>query len=175
MSGGIIRRHPIDPPRVNLRPTYSLVVGFDSPTAGSETFITAGDLISTLAKQLNIAQSADRINVRVQSIKCWAYQLAGKDDRVAISLDVSSLIPTIEDASAEPIVAVNYPLICRLSDFGTFSSPAFVGYTWPRTHQQVPLHSNSNFQIAAVAANTKNATIHVHVLWNTTDVAPPPS
>jgi len=174
INGRVLANRSVDPPRVNLRPYYPLVLSLDAPTAGDELVLFASDLVSGVAKQLGLAtETRQRMNVRVQQVRMWGFQYGTASDRVSVNMDVSSLVPTVQDIAAEPLVAVNYPIIAKLKDFGSSAKPAFVGYEWPKSHQLVPLHSNSNFQVVAAASNANNATLLVHVLWSTTDVAPP--
>jgi hypothetical protein len=174
-SGFAIRGGAVDPPVVNERPFYPLVVTLDLDAAGSETFITTADLIKGITGQLGLTtQAAVKMVIRVKSIRGWAYMYGGSTDRVSINGELSSLVPNVSDFAQQTTVnpAIVYPIIYKFRDFGSLNQPAHFGYVYPRSMQQVILGQDANFNIATLASNSTNGTVHIHLEWSTAEVQP---
>lgn len=176
LNGYAPKNGPIDPPVINRRPYYPLVVTMDIPTAGVEELVSSTVLIKRLAQQLGFtSQATANLVVKVKSVHGWAFQFGGTADRVSVNGEVSSLIPTVSDFTQQTSVppVIQYPILYKFGDFGSFNKPAHFSYVYPKAHQEVVLTADSNFNLLAAAANTDNATLHFHVEWSTAEIAVP--
>lgn len=175
MQGCVLRTRQPNPPVVKLRPYYPLVITLDSPTAGEATFIYPKTVADLICKQLGLPTNVSAYLVfKLKEMRCWGYQYGGTTDRVALSVDVGTLIPSVEDVTTAPITASSYSILAKLQDYGTLDKPAFCGYRWPQAHQSMSLYTSVKFTIAEIACNTDNATIHIHLMWSTADISVPP-
>lgn len=176
MNGHKIRGHSTNPPIVNLRPYYPLRISMDLPEAGIEYLFSVQSIIKQVGNQLGLsAQAIAVLTIKLRSIHGWAYMYGSTADRVAISGEVSSLVPNVQD-TADQITenpAIHYPVIYRFQDFGTISRPAHFGYMFPKMMQEIPLSGQSNFNVLACSQNSVNATVHFELQWSTGDLATP--
>jgi len=175
MHGCVLKTRSPNPPVVKLRPYYPLVITLDAATAGEAEFITPSVIANRICKQLGLPSNVSGYLVfKLREIRIWGYQYGGSTDRVALSADIGTLIPSVEDVAQTPVTASSYSVLAKLQDYGTLDRPAFVGYRWPQAHQSMSLYTSIKFNIAEIACNTDNATIHIHVLWSTADISVPP-
>jgi len=166
-----------DPTAVNRRPYNTLKLHFvrDTDETGVAFGLAMTDIVKVLTTQLGLAaQSNSIICIKLQRIDCWATSAAGDTLRPAVTVDVSSLVPTIADPATQPTTAtIHYPILKKLMDVGSVSRAARVSYTWPLAMRDIPLTQNSNFVVATVSSNTKDTDCFIHVQWSTTEVAEP--
>lgn len=164
------------PPQVTLRPWYPLVLQYVVPNAGTETFFTPSELCNTLAVQLGLpSQASSVLNVKVSRVDAYCLATGASTDRPAITMDVSSLSPSVGDPATPGNAEVFYGILKKLSDQGNLSDCAKVSYTWPAHMADIPLSSQSVFSLAAVAGNLANTSVRFHLLWSTSDIATPQS
>lgn len=162
------------PPQVTARPWFPLVVDMVIASAGVETFYSPSDIINRLVEQLGLnAQNKPVINIKVQRVDAYCIPTGSSTDRPAISMDCSSVTPSLGDPSTPGSAEVFYGIMKRLADLGNLSDAAKVSYTWPRHMGDQPLSSNAVFTLVGVAGNLANTTVRFHLLWSTTDVAAP--
>jgi hypothetical protein len=139
-----------------------------------ETFWTPSDMINALTTQLGLpSQASSIINIKVQRVDAYTMSTGASTDRPAISMDVSSVTPSIGDPTTPGNAEVFYGIMKKLSDQGNLSDAAKVSYTWPTAMADVPLSSQSVFALASVAGNQPNTAVRFHLLWSTTDIATP--
>eukprot|EP00494_Astrolonche_serrata_P033782 UN34051 len=142
LNGYTPRSRNVDPPVINQRPYYSLVVTLDGAAAGMEVLIGVSTLIKRVTEQLGLtSQAAASMVIKLKSVKGWAYQFGPAVDRVSINGEVSSLIPTVSDLTQQTTVnpVINYPVLYRFGDFGTLARPAHFAYVWPKAQQEMVL------------------------------------
>jgi len=158
------------------RPFWPLTVNLTIPTASEETYFTNQDVIAAITTQLGLnAGDKDVIVFKIQSVDAWAVPDAASTDRPAVAMEVSSLVPQIEDTTVAP-VAIVYPILMNLRDVGNLSQAAKVGYNWPASQAQMPLGNQANHTIVAIAGNVENTTVRMHVMFGFggESVPPPP-
>jgi hypothetical protein len=150
------------------------VVNAVIPTAGVDTIYSPTDIINALTTQLGLnAQTKTQVNIKLQRVDVFGMATASSPDRPAVNADVSSIIPAIGDPSTPGVAEVFYGVIKKLSDQGNLSECAKVSYTWPLHMADIPLNHNAVWTVVSAAGNVANVTLRFHVLWSTTDVAPP--
>jgi hypothetical protein len=143
-------------------------------TAGVETFYTPSDIVNRLVEQLGLlSQNKPVINIKVSRVDAYTTPTGSSTDRPAISMDVSSVTPSIGDPATPGSAEVFYGIMKRLADQGNLSDAAKVSYTWPRHMADQPLSSNAVFTLVGVAGNLANTLVRFHLLWSLTDVAAP--
>jgi len=162
------------PPQVTKRPWYPLVVDAVIGNAATETFYTPKSLVEKLVTQLGLAeQDKATINIKVQRVDAYCMPTGASTDRPALSMDVSSVNPGIGDPTSPGNAEVFYGILKRLADQGNLSEAAKLSYTWPRHMADIPLSSQAEFTLSAIAGNLANTAVRFHVLWSTSDVAAP--
>jgi hypothetical protein len=160
------------PPQVTKRPWYPLVIDIVIPTAGNEVFYSPSDLINSLTTQLGLpSQASSILNMKVSRIDAYSIGTGASTDRPAISMDVSSVTPSIGDPTTPGNAEVFYSIIKKLTDQGNLSESAKVSYSYPRHMSDQPLSSQSGFSIFSVAGNQANTAVRVHCHWASTDTA----
>jgi len=163
-----------NPPQVNSRPWYPLVLSLVTPSAGTEVFWTPSELINSLCSQLGLpSQASSIINIKIRRVDAFTMATGASTDRPAISMDVSSVTPSLGDPATPGNAEVFYGILKKLKDQGNLSDAAKVSYTWPRAMQQVPLSSQSVFSLVSTAGNQPNTNVRFHLLWSCTDIATP--
>merc|ERR1711990_670145 len=103
---------------------------------------------------------------KVQQVGVSTSATAASTDRPAVSLQVSSTIPSVSDKTSGSTLDVFYSIIKRLSDLGNLSEAAATGFHWPMTMADMPLSSSQTFCLFAASGNCANTTVRVHVLWS---------
>lgn len=162
------------PPQITKRPWYPLVLDTVISSAGTETFYSPKDLVEICVNQLGLVdQNKPIMNIKVQRVDAYVMPTGASTDRPALSMDVSSVTPGIGDPATPGNAEVFYGILKRLSDQGNLSEAAKVSYTWPRHMADIPLSSNAEFGLVAVAGNLANTAVRFHILWSTSDVAAP--
>jgi len=158
------------------RPFWDLTINLVIPNASEETYFTNQDIIAGIITQLGLnAGDKDAIVFKIHSIDAWAIPQAASTDRPAIAMEVSSLVPQVEDTTVAP-VAISYPVLMNLRDVGNLSDAAKVGYAWPAAQAEMPLGNQANHTIVAVAGNVANTNVRVHLKFGFggESVPPPP-
>jgi hypothetical protein len=123
--------------------------------------------------QLGISsQSQANVNVKLHRVDAYTMPTGGSTDRPAISMDISSLQPSLSDLATQTDEVI-YPILKKLSDQGNLSEAAKVSYTWPLHMQDIPLPYATTFAAIAVAGNQPNTCVRVHLSWATTAQATP--
>lgn len=164
----------IAPPSVTKRPWYPLVLDLVIPTAGTETFYSPKDLVTSVATQLGLpAQAIPILNVKLSRVDAYAIPTGSSTDRPSISMDCSSLVPSLGDPATPGAAEVFYGILKKLQDQGNLSEAAKVSYTWPLHMADLPMNSNVEFALASIAGNTANVCVRFHVLWSASDIATP--
>lgn len=166
-------RH-VAPPQHTPRPWYPLIVQFIEPTAGVSAMFTPADIISRLCVQLGLpTQASANINIKLRRVDVYAMPTGSSTDRPAVFLDASSITPSIGDPATPGAAEVFYGILKKLSDQGNLSDAAKASYSWPSHMADLPMSFNSVFQVVATSGNMANTLTRFHVMWSTTDVAPP--
>jgi len=158
------------------RPFWPLTVNLTIPNASEETYFTNQDVIAAIITQLGLnAGDKDVIVFKIQSVEAWAVPDASSADRPAVAMEVSSLVPQVEDTTVAP-VGIVYPILMNLKDIGNLSEAAKVGYNWPASQALMPLANQANHTIVAIAGNVENTTVRMHVKFGFggESVPPPP-
>lgn len=156
------------------RPYFSLTCNLNIASASEMTYFTNQDIITAVISQLGLnAADANIMVVKLHTVDAWAVPEASSTDRPAVSMDVSSLIPQVEDTTAAP-VAIVYPILMQLKDVGNLSQAAKVGYTWPASQAQMPLGFQANHTVVAVSGNVTNVTVRVGLQFSFGGEAIPP-
>eukprot|EP01084_Bolivina_argentea_P056818 103923_1 len=166
-------RH-LAPPPVVKRPYYNLTLNLVIPTAATETFYRPSDIGGAIVGQFGLA-AADigLINFKVHQVDVYTSATASSTDRPAVSLQVSSTIPSISDAASGGTPDVFYSIIKRLQDVGNLSESARVGFHWPMQMADMPLSASQSFCLFAASGNCANTTVRVHLKWSfNSDSAP---
>jgi hypothetical protein len=142
--------------------------------AGNETFYSPSDIINSLVTQLGLAsQSSSICNIKVRRVDAFTMATGASTDRPAISMDVSSVTPSVGDPTTPGNAEVFYGIMKKLTDQGNLSDAAKVSYTWPTAMADIPLSAQSVFSLVSVAGNQPNTSVRIHLLWSTTDIATP--
>lgn len=166
-------RH-VTPPQHVLRPWYPLIVEYVEVNAGVCVNFAPPNIIDTLVKQLGLpSQSTANINIKLRRVDVYAMPTGASTDRPAVFLDASSVTPSIGDPVEPGAAEIFYGIMKKLQDQGSLGETAKVSYTWPSHMGDLPLSHSSNFQVVAASGNVANTLTRFHVLWSTTDVAPP--
>lgn len=176
MNGYAPKRGPINPPVVNLRPYYPLVITIDLDKPGLETILSVSSIVKIAGNQLGISpQNFPNLVVRLRKIQGWAYMFGATTDRVSINGDISSLIPNISDITKQVTVnpTIAYPIVYTFKDYGSLNKPAHFSYVWPRAQQEVSLNTQSDFVVAGLASNTEDSTCHIHLEWSLASIQVP--
>jgi len=165
------------PPKVNLRPWYSLVVERNFPNALVQYDISTVLMGNYIVLQLGLtSQAAASLVFKLKEVRLWATQQGGSTERVALYGEFGSLVPTVQDAvPSVPAVppAVHYPIMYKFRDTGSLGEPAAAGWKWPISQQETVLYRDSPFVFLTVASNVDNFTGHFHLQWSTAEVMPP--
>jgi hypothetical protein len=166
-------RH-VAPPQVTRRPWYPLVVDYVKPEAGIEVFFTPSEICNILVNQLGLpSQASSIVNIKVSRVDVYSMPTGSSTDRPSVSMDVSSVTPSIGDPATPGTAEVFYGIMKKLSDQGNLSDAAKVSYTWPSHMQDIPLSSQSVFTLVAASGNQANTLTRFHLLWSTSDSATP--
>lgn len=164
----------VSPPQITVRPWYPLVLDMVIPAANTDTYFTPNNLITALVNQLGLsAQDKTLITVKVNRVDAFTMATGGSTDRPAVSMDVSSVTPSIGDPQTPGNARVYYGLLKKLTDQGNLSDAAKVSYTWPRNMADIPLASDAEFSLISVAGNQPNTSLRVHILWTSAALANP--
>lgn len=162
------------PPQVTKRPWYNLVVDYVKPEAGVEVFFTPSELCNILANQLGLpSQASSVLNIKVHRVDVYSMPTGASTDRPAVTVDVSSVTPSMGDPATPGSAEVFYGIMKKLTDQGNLSEAAKVSYTWPAHMSDIPLSSQSVFTLVASSGNMANTLTRFHLLWSTTDTATP--
>jgi len=168
-------RH-VAPPQHTIRPWYPLIVEYIEANAGVAVMFSPKDIISTLVVQLGLpTQATSCINIKLRRVDVYAMPTGAAKDRPGVYLDVSSIIPSIGDPTNPGAAEVFYGILKKLTDQGNLGEAAKCSYTWPSHMADIPVSFNSVFQVVASSGNMPSTLTRFHVLWSTTDVAPPRS
>jgi len=166
-------RH-VAPPQTSQRPWYPLLVDFIEPNAGVAVMFAPSDIITTLVNQLGLpTQASAAINIKLRRADVYAMPTGASTNRPSCNLDASSISPSLGDPATPGSAEVFYGIMKKLADTGNLSDAAKCSYTWPAAMAEIPMSFNSNFQVLATAGNVANVLTRFHVMWSTTDVAPP--
>jgi hypothetical protein len=159
---------------VTRRPWYPLVLDYVKPEAGVEVFFTPSEICNILANQLGLpSQASSVLNVKVSRVDVYSMAVGGSTDRPAVSLDVSSVTPSIGDPATPGSAEIFYGIIKKLADQGNLSDAAKCSYTWPAHMADIPLSSQSVFTLVQSSGNMPNTLTRFHLLWSTSDTATP--
>jgi hypothetical protein len=174
MTGHENKIRKIDPGPVNRRPYYPIVVGQTYTSTGAALSLNVSDIVKALTTQLQLAaQDTSIIVIKIQRIDCYAVSKADSSVRPSISVDYSSLIPTLDDPTTPTVAGVAYPHLARLNDIGSVAKAASTSYTWPQHMRAMPLTTQSNFTVLDLATNLTELDCRFHLLWSTADIATP--
>lgn len=174
LTGYETKMRRLDPPPVNRRPYYPLVIGQTYVSDGSALEVQVKDVVKALSTQLGLsAQTATALTVKMQRVDCYAVSKADSSVRPSISVDYSSLVPCLGDPTTPGVAEVSYPHIKRLNDVGSVAAAATTSYTWPQAMRDIPLTQQSNFTLFEFSTNLTEVDVRIHVLWSTSDVASP--
>lgn len=174
LHGYVVRYRNKAPPPIVKRPYYNLTLDLVIPSASVETFYTPTDIgAAIIAQQGMAAADIGLINFKVQQVGVSTSATAASTDRPAVSLQVSSTIPSVSDKTSGSTLDVFYSIIKRLSDLGNLSEAAATGFHWPMTMADMPLSSSQTFCLFAASGNCANTTVRVHVLWSFNGEASP--
>lgn len=156
------------------RPFFPLTVNLVIPSASEETFFTNQDIIDAIVTQLGLnAGDKSAIVVKLQTVDAWAVPQASSTDRPAVAMEVSSLVPQVEDTTVAP-VSIVYPILVTLRDVGNLSEAAKVGYKWPAAQALMPLGYQATHTVVAVAGNVANTTVRLQVMFGFGGESVPP-
>jgi hypothetical protein len=137
-------------------------------------FFTPAEIITVLANQLGLAtQDKDKINIKLSRVDVYSMPTGASTDRPAVTLDASSVTPSIGDPLTPGSAEIFYGIMKKLTDQGNLSDAAKCSYTWPSHMADLPLSSSAVFTVVATSGNMANTLTRFHLLWSTTDVAPP--
>merc|ERR1712000_9321 len=161
-----------NPSKVNHRPWYPLVVEMVL-TAGPEDdrLVTVKELIDAVAKQLGFQpETAKELCVRLHMVRAWAAPQGGNE--VDIDMATSSLIPTLATAAGG---TAQYGVLNQVSDTGSVTDFAKVGYNWPIAQSDVLLTYTADFVVSDIQSSSDKVTVHYHLHWTTTGRADTPT
>lgn len=165
-----------DPPQVSLTPFYHKVLSFEDPfQSGVAYFLTPANVRARLAAEFGIpANSLPRLIFKCKSIFIWSVADATSAS-VSVSLDVSSLVPTVsDDASPTAPRSVFYGIAARLVDTGTLNRPAAVGYHWSQFNRSQLISADQTFSLCEYSAGGNGyLRIQLHIDFSFTGTAPP--
>jgi len=159
-----------NPPKVNMRPWYPLVVELRYEQGVSHT-VTVVELLEAVTKQLGFQSvTSKELCVRLHMVRAWAVP----EQRDAyIEMYTSSLIPTVQAAVGG---SAQYGIVNSITDTGSVTDWAKVGYNWPVAQSDVLLTQTADFQVSEFVGPTDNGlVVHYHLHWTTTGRADPPS
>lgn len=174
MHGHANKLNHAAPPQITKRPWFPLVLDYVTPNAGTETFFTPSEIISILVSQLGLpSQATANMNIRLHRVDVYGMAVASSTDRPAVTLDASSLVPSLGDPATPGNAEVFYSIIKKLTDQGNLSEAAKVSYTWPSHMADHPMSAQTVFSVAATSGNVPNLLTRFHLHWSTTDSATP--
>jgi hypothetical protein len=155
-------------------PWASCILNAVIENAGVDTFYSAPDLISLL--QSNVygfsAQDKDKILIKVKRVRIFGTATASSTGRPSVSLNCSSLVPSLGGPVVPGNAEVYYGVIKRLSNQGRLSEPAQTGYVWPLHMADVPLNYNTPFTIVSASGNEANTSLYFYIEWSMGDAVP---
>lgn len=164
----------LDPPKVNRRPFYSIVVKQTLQSTGTSIGMQVSGIVKSLLGQLELAaQDATKITIKIKRCDCWAINKSNSTVRPAVNADYSSLVPQVADPTTPGNAIVAYPNIKRLEDLGSTTKAARVSYTWPLAMRDMPLNQNADFVVLETASNMTEIDVFWHIDWSTNDIASP--
>lgn len=104
-------RH-VAPPQVTRRPWYPLVVDYVKPEAGIEVFFTPSEICNILVNQLGLpSQASSIVNIKVSRVDVYSMPTGSSTDRPSVSMDVSSVTPSIGDPATPGTAEVFYGIM----------------------------------------------------------------
>ena len=162
------------PTELTRRPWYPLVVQKIIAAAGVETFYAPKDIVDGIIGQLGLTdQNKPIIVFKIARVDAWCTPVGGSTDRPAVSMDCSSVTPSLGDPATPGNAEVFYGIMKRLSDQGNLSDAAKVSYSWPLAMADLPISSQTEFTLVSIAGNMPNTCVRFHLLWSTSDIAAP--
>lgn len=174
MHGHANKLSHVAPPQISRRPWYPLVLDYVTPTAGTETFFSPSEIITILVSQLGLpSQATANMNIRLNRVDVYGMAVAGSTDRPSVSMDVSSLVPSLGDPATPGAAQIFYPILKKLADQGNLSESAKVSYTWPSHMADHPMSAQTEFTVVATSGNVANLLTRFHLHWSNTDSAAP--
>jgi len=176
MHGHENKLQMVDPTAVNLRPfnTIRLRFTYDTDQVGVSFGITVKEVVKNLLDQLGLTTQASTLVVfKLQRMDVFATAASGDTLRPSVSCDYSSIVPQLSDPTTPTSVPIYYPILKKLADTGSVSTPARVSYTWPLAMRDTPLTANADFTLAEIGSNVKDTEVFTIIQWSTVDVAAP--
>jgi hypothetical protein len=151
-----------------------LVLDLVISSASVETFYKPSDVAGAIIAQLGLPAAAiGVINFKIQRVDVYSSATAATADRPAVSLQVSSTVPSVSDSTSGSSAEVFYGIIKRLQDLGNLSESAKVSYAWPLHMADMPLSGSQSFCLFAASGNAANTTVRLHLQWSTNGDASP--
>lgn len=138
-----------------------------TPGAWQET--TATNLTTVLKSQLGLNEVKKGIALRVHEVKVWVF--GAKDVPIPnfglIAADLSQ--PYVPKSTVE--------LLKTIEAAGTFVSPAYASFRWPRFQQEIVLTSSEPRTICAIDIQAQGlaALYHLRVSWQMEETDPIPT
>jgi hypothetical protein len=174
MHGHANRLRHFAPPGFARRPFNNLTVSHVVADAGSEQFINAADVVTFLKNQLGLQdQTKTLIVFKLHRIDYYGVPVGSSTDRPAISMQISSLIPTVGDPATPGNAVVSYGNLFDKSDLGSLQDCAKLSYTFPKAMADIPLGQTAPFNFLSCASNVPNSELRFHLSWSTISDATP--
>lgn len=156
------------PPGFSRRPFNTLTVSHVAPDAATEYLYGPRDVITYLVNQLGLdAQTKTKIVIKVRRVDAYAVPAGPASDRPSITMNVSSLTPTVSDPATPGVAEVGYGNLYNKTDLGNLSECAKLSYSFPRQMSDIPLGYTADFNFVAASANTPFSEMRFHVEWST--------
>jgi hypothetical protein len=105
--------------------------------------------------------------VWVKSIRAWLPRELSASQIPVLDLTVFSTSPSVNESNLTTTLVYYAPLLV-IQDTGSIASGgAKVGYTWPLSHQMIPLAGSTKNIIATIKtpSATTTATVYVNIEW----------
>lgn len=162
-----------NPPKVNRRPWYPLVVEIPVDDASTPYQVSVTDLLDATAKQLGFQpETAKELCVRLHMVRVWAAP-DGTGNKSSIRMSTTSLLPTMAATTGG---AAQYGIINKVTDTGSVTDFAKVGYNWPLAQSDILLLYSADFVLNEFQSNASDdVVVHYHLHWTTTGTADPPT
>lgn len=162
-----------NPPCYSKRPFNTLTVSHVLPDAGTEYNIGTADVVNYIKNQLGLAEQTKSLIVfKLRRIDLFGVPTGG-DQRPAINMDVSSLVPTVGDPATPGNAQVAYGNLFRKQDIGNLSDCAKLSYTFPMHMSDIPMSGVIPINILSASSNVAFAELRFHLSWSTIDVQVP--
>lgn len=162
------------PPGFNKRPFNNLVVSHVQQTPNVEEFYGPEDVVQFIKNQLGLQdQTKTKIVFKLKRIDFYAVPIGSSTDRPSITMNISSLIPTVGDPATPGNAIVGYGNLYSKNDIGSLQDCAKLSYTFPRAMADIPMGQTADFNFMTCSSNVANSEIRFHLEWSTISEATP--